>query len=162
MSTPLKVGIVGCGVIAGTYLTNRTRFESFQITACADKIHERAEARATEFDIPTVCSVEELLANPEIDLVLNLTIPAAHADVSVAALEAGKHVYTEKPLAATADEGRRILRAAKEACRRVGSAPDTFLGAGGQTSRHILDGGWIGDPVAAARSLTWGRTSCLP
>ena len=105
----VKVGIVGCGNISAIYFKAGETFEAFDIVACADLDLERAKQRAEEFNIPKACTVDELLADPEIDIVVNLTIPAAHAEIAVAALEAGKHVYGEKPLAVTREEGKRIL-----------------------------------------------------
>ena len=145
----LKVGIIGCGHIAPKYLQGCADFpQDIQVVACADIIEERTRQFADDHQL-TAFSVEELLGNPEIDLIINLTIPAAHAAVSLQVIEAGKHVYSEKPLALTREDGRKILAAAEQAGVRVGCAPDTFLGGGGQTSRHIIDSGVIGDPVAA-------------
>lgn len=147
-----KVGVIGCGAISATYLDNLVNRFPFctEVVACADLIRERAQARAQEFGIPRACAVPELLADPEIELVLNLTVPAAHYDVSMAALEAGKHVYTEKPLAVTREQGQRLLAKARSMGLGIGGAPDTFLGAGLQTCRKLLDDGWIGTPVAAS------------
>ncbi len=145
----VKVGLVGCGNISGTYLKVARTFPILQIVACADLIVDRAQAKAAEFDVPRACTVEELLADPEIDIVLNLTIPRAHAEVALAALQAGKSVYNEKPLAVTREEGRQILELAKANDLRVGCAPDTFMGGGFQTCRRLIDEGAIGEPVAA-------------
>ena len=98
--------------------------------------------------------MDELLQDPEIEIVLNLTTPKAHKDVCIAALEAGKHVYGEKPLAVTREDGKKILEFAKTKGLLVGNAPDTFLGAGLQTCRKLIDDGWIGDPVAATAFMT--------
>jgi predicted dehydrogenase len=150
----VKVGIVGCGNISDIYLKNCTQtFEILEVVACADLIRERAEAKAEEYNIKA-CSTEELLKDPEIGIVLNLTIPKAHAEVSLAALEAGKHVYSEKPLAVTREDGKKILEVAKAKGLLVGNAPDTFLGAGLQTCRKLIDDGWIGEPVAATAFMT--------
>lgn len=119
------------------------------IVACADLNRENAERQARDFDIPRTCSVDELLADPEIDIVLNLTIPAAHAEISLKAIEAGKHVYMEKPLSISLKDGRAVLDAAAEKGVRVGGAPDTFLGGGIQTALKLIEDGWIGRPVAA-------------
>jgi predicted dehydrogenase len=146
----VKVGVVGCGNISGIYCEAGRKFEILQVAACTDIVIERAEARAQEFGIPAACTVEELLANPEVEIVLNITVPSAHGQVGIAALEAGKHVYNEKPLAVTRGEGRRMLELARQNGLRVGGAPDTFLGAGGQTCRKLIDDGCIGKPVAAA------------
>ncbi|MBM3262940.1 MAG: Gfo/Idh/MocA family oxidoreductase [candidate division Zixibacteria bacterium] len=150
---PVKVGVVGCGTISGVYFQAGQRFPAFDIVACADILSDKAEARATEFGIPKACSVEELLADPDIELVINLTIPAAHAEVGVAALEAGKSVYNEKPLAVTREDGLRMLELAKRKGVRIGGAPDTFMGGGIQTCRKLVDDGWIGAPVAATAFL---------
>lgn len=146
---PIRVGVVGCGNISGIYFENSRRFPSFDIVACADLIPEVAKAAAAKYDIPRALPVDDLLADPGIDIVLNLTIPAAHASVGKAAVTAGKHVYAEKPLAARREDGRGLLDAAAVAGRRVGSAPDTFLGGGLQTVRKLIDDGAIGRPVAA-------------
>ncbi len=145
----VKTGIIGCGNISSIYFKNGNVFEVLDIVACADIIPERAKAKAEEFGIPKACSVEELLADPEIEIVINLTIPLAHADVAMAALNAGKHVHGEKPLAVTREDGLKILETAREKGLRVGSAPDTFLGAGIQTCRKLIDDGWIGEPIGA-------------
>jgi predicted dehydrogenase len=143
------VGIIGCGDISETYCDNVRSFEILHMTACADLLPERARARAKQFGIPLACSVERMLADPEVELILNLTTPEAHAPVTLAALEAGKHVYSEKPLAVHREDGRKTLELAARRGLRVGAAPDTFLGAGLQTCRTLLDGGQIGEPVAA-------------
>ena len=146
----VKVGIIGCGNISGIYLKNlSSMFEITEIAACADAIPERAVKKAEEHNIREACSVAELLANPEIRIALNLTTPASHAEVSLAALEAGKNVYVEKPLAVTREDGRKIIKLAKEKGLLIGCAPDTFLGGGIQTCRKLIDDGWIGRPVAA-------------
>ena len=164
MSTsPVKVGIVGCGTISGIYLQNARTLEAIEVVACADLIPERAQARAVEFGVPRACSVEELLADPEVEVVLNLTIPKAHAEVALAALEAGKSVYSEKPLAVRREDARRMLDLAAAKGLRVGCAPDTFLGGGLQTCRKVIDDGAIGEPVAAvAFMMSHGHESWHP
>lgn len=149
LANPVKVGVIGCGTISGIYLQMAKRLRILDVQACADLYLERAQARATEFEIPRACSVEALLADPEIELVLNLTIPVAHAEIALAALEAGKHMYTEKPLAISRADAHRALDKANERGLRLGCAPDTFLGGGLQTCRKLIDDGWIGEPVAA-------------
>jgi predicted dehydrogenase len=144
-----KIGVVGCGAISGAYFHAKGVFPVLDIAACADLVMEKAQAQAGQFNIPRACTVKELLDDPAIEIVLNLTVPKAHAEVAMAALEAGKHVYGEKPLAVTRDEGRRMLELAGRANLKVGSAPDTFLGMGGQTARKVIDDGWIGRPIAA-------------
>jgi len=145
----VKVGIIGCGKISGIYFKNCRSFPMVEVAACADLDLERARAAAEEHGVPKACSVQELLGDPGIDIVINLTIPAAHAEVCQQAIHAGKHVYVEKPLAVTREEGRSILEAAKAKGLLVGSAPDTFLGGGIQTSIKLIEDGWIGTPVAA-------------
>ncbi|MBN1640836.1 MAG: Gfo/Idh/MocA family oxidoreductase [Anaerolineae bacterium] len=149
MGVPVKVGIIGCGNISPIYLKNGKRLEAIEIVACADMVPERAQARADEYGVPRACSVAELLADPEIEIVINLTTPNAHAEVGLAALRAGKSVYNEKPLAISRADGAEMLRLAEERGLRVGGAPDTFLGGGIQTCRKLIDDGWIGEPVAA-------------
>jgi predicted dehydrogenase len=146
---PTKVGIIGCGNISGVYFEAGNTFDILDIVACADIIHDRARAKAAEYHIPKACSVEELLADPEIEIVVNLTIPKAHAEVGLAALQAGKSVHNEKPLAITREDGLRLLEAARDRELLIGCAPDTFLGGGLQTCRKLIDDGWIGEPIAA-------------
>ena len=139
----MKAGIIGCGVISSAYLSNKDKFPNLQITKCADIKPEAAKNIAEKFGIEA-CSVQELLADPEIDIVLNLTIPAAHAEVDLAALHANKHVYSEKPLAVTMEQADQIMALAAEKNLRVGCAPDTFLGGGHQSCRALIDSGMIG------------------
>ena len=142
------IGIIGCGNISDIYLQAGGKFPILDILACADLELARAEAKAAQYGIRAL-TVEALLADPSIDIVINLTIPAAHAAVDLAAIQAGKSVYGEKPLALNRADGAAVLAAAAAAGVRVGSAPDTFLGAGLQTCRQLLDSGVIGTPVAA-------------
>ncbi|MEX0654448.1 MAG: Gfo/Idh/MocA family oxidoreductase [Phycisphaeraceae bacterium] len=146
---PVKIGIVGCGNISNQYLKLARQFPILDIVACADLNLEAAKAQAQKHDVPRACTVEELLADGEIEIVVNLTIPAAHAPVALKAIAAGKHVYNEKPLGVTPDEGRQMLAAAAKQNVRVGCAPDTFLGTAHQTCRKLIDDGAIGRPVAA-------------
>ncbi|HET6451899.1 MAG TPA: Gfo/Idh/MocA family oxidoreductase [Spirochaetia bacterium] len=151
----MNVGVVGCGTISGIYLQNLTRrFPHVRVTRLADLVPERASARASEHGIPLAGSVEDLLSDPEVELVLNLTVPQAHAEVSLAAIAAGKHVYTEKPLAISLRDGEKILTSARKKGVQVGAAPDTFLGAGLQTCISLVNEGAIGMPVAAAAFMT--------
>lgn len=145
----VKVGIIGCGKISGIYMENCQKFEILELAACADMDLNRAQEQADKYGIPKVYSVEELLADPEIEIVINLTIPAAHAEINLRALEAGKHVYVEKPLAVTREEGLTVLNLAAEKGLLVGSAPETFLGAGIQTVLKLIEDGTIGKPIAA-------------
>ena len=154
MPEPARIGIVGCGNICGIYFQSARKFDILETVACADLIPARARAKADEFDVPSACTVDELLADPGIEIVVNLTIPGAHADVAMRAVRAGKSVYNEKPLTITRAEGRALLDAAAENNVRVGAAPDTFMGAGIQTCRRLIDEGKIGLPVAAAAFMT--------
>lgn len=159
----IKVGIIGCGNISGIYFTNLTKkFEVTELKYCADLDFERAKAKGEEFGVEAV-SVEQLLSDPEIKIVVNLTIPKAHYEVCKAAIEAGKSVYVEKPLSITREDGKKLLQMAKEKGVFVGGAPDTFLGSGIQTCRKLIDEGWIGTPVAAtAFMLCHGHESWHP
>jgi predicted dehydrogenase len=145
-----KVGVVGCGNISGAYLRSCRMFPVLEVVACADLDVGRAREKAAEFGIAKAYSYGELLADPEVEIVINLTVPAAHAEVNLAAIQAGKHVHGEKPLAINREDGRRTVAAAEAAGVRLGCAPDTFLGGGLQTCRKLIDDGWIGRPVAAA------------
>lgn len=145
-----KIGIVGCGTISAAYLTIAQDWPILDVMACADIDLDRAKARAEEFEVPKACTVDELLADEEIDIVVNLTIPAAHYDVAAAALEAGKSAYNEKPLTVSRQDGKRLVDLARAKGCLLGGAPDTFLGAGMQTCRKLIDDGWIGEPVAAS------------
>ncbi len=151
---PKKVGVIGCGNISSIYLKAGQVFDVLDIVACSDLDPGKAQAQAEKFGVPRVCSTDELLADPEIDIVVNLTTPDVHAEIALAAIEAGKHVHTEKPLAVTRADGRRVIEAADRVGLRVGCAPDTFLGAGGQTCRKLIDDGAIGRPVAATAFFT--------
>jgi predicted dehydrogenase len=162
--TKTKVGIVGCGNISGIYLKNcQQTFENLEVGACADLIPERAQSQADEYGVACACTVEELLEDPEIEIVINLTTPQAHYPVAIQAVKAGKSVHNEKPLTLTREEGKELLAAAEEQGVRVGGAPDTFMGAGLQTCRKLIDDGWIGEPVAAtAFMLGHGHESWHP
>ena len=156
MSEKLSVGFIGCGNISGAYVKGCRLFDILEITAMSDLDMQKAREMAQKHGIPKVCTVDELLADGDIDIVLNLTIPAAHAEVSLQAIEAGKHVYCEKPLALDTADGRAILEAAARQGVRVGCAPDTFLGGGLQTCRKLIDDGEIGEPVAATAFMMSG------
>ena len=145
----MRVGLVGCGYISDRYLQNARLFPEFEVVACADAAPERAAERAAEYGVPAVRAVPDLLAGPEIEVVLNLTTPDAHASVAQAALDAGKGVYNEKPLAIALEDGTRLVETARARGLRLGAAPDTFLGGGLQTCRQLIDEGAIGEPVAA-------------
>ena len=146
--TWLKVGVIGTGAISGAYLGMAKNFPRVEIAACADLNLESAKAAAEKFGIGKACTVEELLKDDSLEIILNLTIPKAHVPVGIQILQAGKHTYAEKPLGINKEEGKELLAVAKKAKKRVGCAPDTFMGAGIQTARKLIDDGAIGRPVA--------------
>ena len=137
------VGIIGCGNISTAYLSLAPLFRGIEIRACADLNPDAAQARANAFGIDAMAP-SDLLARDDIDIIVNLTVPAAHRDVSEAALDAGKHVYSEKPFVLNVEDGAAILDKAATRGLRVGSAPDTFLGGAHQLTRHIVDSGAVG------------------
>ena len=160
---PVKAGIIGTGTISDVYFRAGRAFEGLDIVACADLFPERARAKADEHGIAKAYLTDELLADPEIELVINLTIPKAHAEVGLAALRAGKHVYSEKPLALTREDGQALLETARKTGLLVGCAPDTFLGGGLQTCRKLIDDGLIGEPIGAtAFMMSHGHESWHP
>lgn len=146
---PVGVGVIGAGVISDEYLRNLTAFPDLRVQMIADLDLTRAAAQAEKYGVPASGTTEELLAHPDIELVVNLTIPVAHVDVGVAALTAGKHVWAEKPLALDRESGRKLLDSAASSGLRVASAPDTVLGAGMQTARRAIDDGQVGEPKTA-------------
>lgn len=141
---PVGVGVIGAGNISTQYLTNLTRFPDVDVRFIADVLPEPARAQAEKFGIPAHGTVEELLADPEIEIVVNLTIPKAHAEVALQAVAAGKNVWSEKPIALDRESGQRVLSTAQAAGLRVACAPDTFLGGGIQTARRLIESGAIG------------------
>lgn len=149
MVEKVKIGLIGTGNISPAYIKGCQAFEILDLVACADIDIARAQATAEQFAIPKACSVAELLADPQIQMVINLTVPQAHAPVSLMAIRAGKHVYSEKPLAVSLQDGKQILDEAKTRGVLVGCAPDTFLGGGQQTCLRLINDGVIGEPVAA-------------
>ena len=149
MTRELGVGILGCGNISTTYFSLAPLFKGIEVRACADINVNAAEAKAEEFNVRAE-TVEELLADDEIDVIVNLTIPAAHYAVSRAILEAGKHVYSEKPLVLSLEEGEELRRIAREKGLSVGCAPDTFLGGAHQLARDYIDKGGIGRITSGA------------
>lgn len=151
----IKAGIIGCGNISAIYLKNGKMFDNYEVVACADLDLSRAQAKAEEHGIRAY-TVDQILADPDIQLIINLTIPLAHAEICLKALEAGKHVYVEKPFAASREDGERILALAEEKGLLAGGAPDTFLGGGIQTCRKLIDDGWIGTPIAASAFMLGG------
>jgi predicted dehydrogenase len=143
----VKVGLIGCGNISAAYLRAAPNFPELRIACCADLNESQAAARAEEFELRAV-SIDALLSDPEVEVVLNLTTPQAHVPVGLDAIAHGKHVHAEKPLATSTAEGRRLIEAAQKAGLRVGSAPDTFLGGAHQTARKLIDDGAIGEPLS--------------
>ncbi len=148
-SGPVGVALIGAGVISAQYLANLTAFPDLDVIGVADLDVERAATVAASFGVPRSGDPERILAIPEVELVVNLTVPAAHTVVALAALAAGKHVYGEKPLSLDPASGEKLLAEAAARGLRVGNAPDTFLGAGLQSARRALETGAIGEPVAA-------------
>ena len=143
----MKIGIIGCGTISSAYFEGARKTDILEIKACADLRMAAAQTQAEKYNCQAY-TVDQLLTDNEIELVVNLTIPRAHVDVGLHVLEAGKHVYSEKPLGVDIATARQLIDSAAEKGLRVGSAPDTFLGAGIQTSRQVLDAGKIGRPIA--------------
>ena len=159
---PVPIGIIGAGNISGIYLEADQKFPNIRVTAIADVDMSRARAQAEKFGKQAV-TVDDLLADPEIQLVVNLTPPQAHAPVAMQVLAAGKHVYNEKPLAISLEDARRMIALAESKGLRIGCAPDTFLGGGLQTCRALIEEGAIGQPVLAfARMLSAGVESWHP
>jgi predicted dehydrogenase len=148
-----KVGVIGCGNISGIYLKRMQELAPLQVAGCADMVMDKATAKAAEHKVPAL-TVEQLLADPTIEIVVNLTVPKAHYAVAMQALKAGKSVYDEKPLAAKREEGKELVTLAKQKKLLVGGAPDTFLGGGIQTCRKLIDDGWIGQPIGATAFMT--------
>ena len=142
----LRLGVVGCGSISEAYMHNARLFDGVELFACADLHSEASKRRAEEFGIAAM-DTDALIASPDVDLVLNLTVPSAHFEVTMQALGENKHVFTEKPLSDTAEGGRKIVAEAKKRGLSVGSAPDTFMGAAGRFARRTIEDGAIGTPV---------------
>lgn len=148
----VKIAIIGVGDISGIYLKNITSmFKEINVIGVCDLVKEKAQKAMETYNIPKLYEdMHEAFQDSEVDIILNLTRPYEHYDVTKAALEAGKHVYSEKPLAATFEEGKELVALAEEKGLMLGGAPDTFLGAGIQTCRKLIDDGFIGTPVGAA------------
>jgi len=146
---PVGVGIIGAGVISNTYLDNLNSFPDVEVLAVGDLYPEVAKAKAEEKGVAAAGDPSVVLNHPDVEVVVNLTVPAAHAEVALAAVAAGKHVWNEKPLTLDRASGQQLLAAAEEKGVRVGCAPDTFLGAGLQATFHALRDGVIGEPLTA-------------
>jgi predicted dehydrogenase len=149
----VRVGVIGCGAISGAYLGMAKNFPLVEMSACADLNPAAAKSKAEQFGIPKVCSVDELLKDPSIEIVLNLTVPKAHVPIGLQAVAAGKHMYAEKPLGIDREDARKLIDAARQKGVRIGCAPDTFMGACVQTARKLIEDGAIGKPVAF--TSTW-------
>lgn len=152
MGQPLRIGLIGVGKISEQYFASFARLPGLELVAVADLDAERAAAVAAKQGVPAL-AVGELLASPNVDAILNLTIPAAHIDIDERAIAAGKHVYSEKPLALAPADARGLLVVAEGLGLRIGCAPDTVLGTGVQTARQLLDSGAIGVPTGASAFL---------
>ena len=144
---PVKVGIIGAGQISYTYLENLIHtFGITEVAGISDMVEERAKARAKQFGVPFT-TTEEIYRNPDIEIVVNLTVPTSHYQISMEALNAGKHVYSEKIMGINCREAGEIYETAEKKGLRFGQAPDTFLGGALQTVRKLIDSGMIGEPV---------------
>lgn len=153
MSTPFGIGVIGAGVISDTYLENLTSFPDVQVLIVGDRVTERARQQAEKYGVAAWGSAEDVLTHPGVQLIVNLTIPASHIEISQAAIDAGKHVFTEKPLGLDRSGSSELIRKADAAGLRVGSAPDTLLGPGFQTARRAILSGAIGTPLFAQTSF---------
>src|SRR5215204_3809312 len=153
MSRPVGVGVIGAGTISNTYLENLTNFADTDVLAIGDIVQTAAEEKAAKYEVPAAGDVATVLDHPDIELVVNLTIPAAHAEVASQVIAAGKHVWNEKPLALDRVSGQSLLRDTEAAGLLVGCAPDTFLGPGLQTACRLIEQGLIGTPLTALALL---------
>jgi predicted dehydrogenase len=163
MTRKIKVGIIGTGNICPIYIKTIKSFENLDLVTCADIDTEKAIRVARKFGLPCARSITDLLSDAEIEIVLNLTPPAAHSEVSLKILQNKKSIYSEKPLALTREAAQQMIGLANENRLRIGCAPDTFLGAGLQTCRKLIDEGAIGQPVAAtAFMLNHGHENWHP
>lgn len=147
MTNTHRIGVQGCGVISAQYFEGLARHPELEVVWATDVRTDLARSMAARFNIPRVGSPADMLADPDIELVVNLTWPGVHYDVSMAALDAGKHVFSEKVIAATVDQAADLIRTASSKNLRIGSAPETFLGSWGSTSRAIVDSGMVGDII---------------
>ena len=156
------IGIIGCGNISDAYFLGAARSNLIRVKACADLRLEAAQAKAAKHGVLAM-PVQQLLADPEISIVVNLTVPMTHAEVSLQILNAGKHAYSEKPLAANFADGAGLMELSRARNLRVGCAPDTFLGASHQACRRLIDAGTIGIPVGgSAVVMSHGMESWHP
>lgn len=153
MTGPVGVGFVGVGVISDTYLENLNSFPDVRVVILGDLDVERAKAQAEKHGVAEWGTTDDVLAHPDVDVVVNLTIPAVHVEVSSRAVAAGKHVWTEKPLGLDREGSAELLRQAEAAGLRIGSAPDTLLGPGFQTAKRAIQDGVIGEPMFASTTF---------
>jgi predicted dehydrogenase len=149
MSGPVGVGFIGVGVISDTYLENLNSFPDVKVVILGDLLVERAESQARKHGVPEWGTADDVLAHPDVDVVVNLTIPAVHVETSARAIAAGKHVWTEKPIGLDREGVAKLLQDAEAAGLRIGSAPDTVLGPGFQTAKRAIEAGVIGEPLFA-------------
>ncbi len=147
----VKIGIVGCGNISSIYLENlSSKFRNTEVWAVCDMVEQRAQAAKEKYKVPNIFSLDEMMSSKEVQIILNLTTPKGHFDICKKALEAGKHVYVEKPLSLTLEQGMELKKLAEEKNLLLGGAPDTFLGAGIQTCIKAINDGLIGDVIGAS------------
>jgi len=157
------VGLVGCGNISDIYFQNAKKFSNIEIVACCDVFEERMRSKAKAYKIPQTGTLKDILDNPNIEIILNLTPPQSHAEITLAALNAGKYVYSEKPLAVELEDGKKIVELAENKKLKVGCAPDTFLGGRLQMCRKIIDDGWLGKIIGGtAFMMSHGPESWHP
>ena len=150
----MKIGIIGCGVISNVYIRDIKRlYKDIEIAAVADVSVEVARQTAEKFDLPKAVSVDELLADSEIEVVVNLTPPRFHTEINLKILEAGKNVFCEKPLALSMEDASRVIELAEEKNLKIGCAPDSFMGSSLSTCKKIVDDGWIGKPLYAITNM---------
>lgn len=155
LGQPVGVGLIGAGMISEAYLEHLTRFPDIRVVIVGDRQPDRARHQAEKHGVPQGGSAEDVLNHPDVELVINLTIPAAHAEVSAAAITAGKHVWSEKPVSTDRASAQQLLDQARAAGMLVGVAPDTVLGPGLQTARRAIAAGAIGTPLAAQTTLQY-------
>ena len=155
MTGPVGVGFIGTGMISDTYLENLTSFPDVKVVALGDLLPERAKAQAEKYGVASHGSPDDVLTHPEVEVVVNLTIPAAHAEVTSRAIAAGKHVWVEKPIGLDRESTAALLREADAAGVRIGVAPDTVLGPGLQTAKRAIERGVIGTPLFASTSMQY-------
>ena len=160
----MNIGVIGCGNISDIYLNNLSKiFVNTKVYACCDLESEKAKAASEKYSIKKIMTLNEMLAEPAIDIILNITTPKTHYSICKEVLLAGKHVYVEKPLALTYEEGKELVSIANRKGLYIGCAPDTFMGAGLQTCIDLINRGAIGKPIAgAAYMMCSGHESWHP